>query len=67
MTKLAAALDVAPQAISQWRRAPVLRVMEIARITGVPCHELRPDAFPPDTPKPKPRSKRSPAPEQAAD
>jgi DNA-binding transcriptional regulator YdaS (Cro superfamily) len=65
VTKLAAALDVAPQAISQWCRVPGSRVIEIERITGVPRHELRPDLYPPDNPGP--RRKRSPAPELAAE
>ncbi len=51
VTKLAAALDVAPQAISQWDRAPAMRVLDIERATGVPRHELRPDVYPPPAPE----------------
>ncbi len=40
---LAAALDCTPQAVSQWKRVPALRVLAIERITGIPREELRPD------------------------
>lgn len=43
---LAAELDISTQAISQWRRCPPLRVLDVERITGVPRHELRPDLYP---------------------
>lgn len=36
-----------PQAISQWRRVPVERVLDVEKATGVPRHELRPDIYPP--------------------
>ena len=36
-----------PQAVSQWKRVPVERVLDVERITGVPRHELRPDIYPP--------------------
>lgn len=35
-----------PQAISQWKRVPVDRVLDVERITGIPRHELRPDIYP---------------------
>jgi DNA-binding transcriptional regulator YdaS (Cro superfamily) len=44
--KLAAKLDITPQALSQWDRVPPLRVIEVERATGVPRHELRPDLYP---------------------
>jgi hypothetical protein len=46
-TALAKALDgaVSPQAISQWSQAPLGRVFDIERATGVSRHELRPDFF----------------------
>lgn len=44
--ELALRLGVTPQAISGWGRVPVLRVLEVERITGVPRHELRPDIYP---------------------
>jgi DNA-binding transcriptional regulator YdaS (Cro superfamily) len=65
VTKLATLLDVAPQAISQWFRAPAGRVLEIERVTGVLRHELRPDIYPPED-APKRRSKRSGSQPQAA-
>ena len=37
---------VTPQAISQWVRVPVGRVLDVERITGIPRHELRPDIYP---------------------
>lgn len=43
--KLAAALEITPQAISQWDKIPLNRVFEVERITGIPRHELRPDYF----------------------
>lgn len=43
--------DIAPgkissQAVSQWKRVPPERVLDVERITGVPRHELRPDIYP---------------------
>jgi len=43
---LAAAVGVTHQAISQWRRCPPLRVLDVERATGIPRHELRPDIYP---------------------
>ena len=40
---LAKALKIRGQAVSQWRRVPIGRVREVAEITGIPAHELRPD------------------------
>jgi len=49
---LAAALSAAgpkltSQAVSQWKRVPAERVIEVERLTGVSRHELRPDVFGP--------------------
>lgn len=44
---LAIKLAVTPQALSQWKRVPATRALEVERITGVPRHELRPDIYPP--------------------
>ena len=42
---LAKQLNIKPQAVSQWRRIPAERVVEVERITGIPRAELRPDIF----------------------
>jgi len=36
---------ITPQAISQWKRVPVERVIDVERITGISRHELRPDIY----------------------
>jgi DNA-binding transcriptional regulator YdaS (Cro superfamily) len=48
--KLAAALGIKSQAVSQWRRVPGERVIAVERATGgaVTRHELRPDLYPAD-------------------
>lgn len=43
---LANLLGVTPQALSQWKRVPPLRVLEVEKATGVPRHDLRPDLYP---------------------
>lgn len=48
-TALARAIGrITPQAISQWRRVPVDRVLEVERVTGISRTELRPDIYPPE-------------------
>jgi len=44
---LAAKIGVSPQALSQWKRVPVNRVLDVERITRISRHELRPDIFGP--------------------
>jgi DNA topoisomerase VI subunit B len=44
---LAHKLGVTRQALSQWEVVPMLRVLEVERITGIARHELRPDMHPP--------------------
>ena len=36
---------VTPQAVSQWDRVPVSRVLDVERVTGISRHELRPDVY----------------------
>jgi len=45
---LAARVGITNQAISQWRRVPYLRVLEVERATGIHRTELRPDIYPPE-------------------
>jgi len=42
--------DITSQAISQWERCPVLRVLAVEAASGVPRHKLRPDVYPPPEP-----------------
>jgi len=49
LAKIAAALDVTVQAVSQWNEVPPLRVLEVERISGVSRSELRPDLYPPES------------------
>jgi DNA-binding transcriptional regulator YdaS (Cro superfamily) len=44
--RLAQLLGLSPQAVSQWRRVPVSRVLDVERLSDVPRHELRPDIYP---------------------
>lgn len=46
VTALAEYLGIKSQAVSQWRRAPAKRVLDIERASGVSRHELRPDLYP---------------------
>jgi hypothetical protein len=43
---LALALGVTRQTIQKWRKVPVLRALEVERLTGVSRHDLRPDVYP---------------------
>lgn len=47
VSKLAALIGVTPQAISQWKKPPATRVLDISRVTGIAPRELRPDVYPP--------------------
>lgn len=33
-------------AVSQWRRVPAERVIDVERVTGIPREALRPDLYP---------------------
>jgi DNA-binding transcriptional regulator YdaS (Cro superfamily) len=45
-SELARQLGVTRSAISQWDKIPMDRVFEVAAITGIAPHELRPDRIP---------------------
>ena len=36
---------VTPQAVSQWKRVPVGRAVDVEAVSGIPRYELRPDVF----------------------
>lgn len=38
---------ITSQAVSQWKRVPADRVLDVERITGVSRHDLRPDIYGP--------------------
>lgn len=40
---LASSLNISPSAISMWDCVPTERVKDVARITGIPAADLRPD------------------------
>ena len=46
--KVAKALGITHGAVSQWRRVPAERVIDVERLTGVPRYRLRPDLYPPN-------------------
>lgn len=43
--RLARELNITHGAVSQWRRVPAERVLDVARITGIPKEALRPDLY----------------------
>jgi DNA-binding transcriptional regulator YdaS (Cro superfamily) len=47
-SELGRRLGIASQSISEWRRVPADRVIDIERITGIPRSVLRPDLHPPE-------------------
>lgn len=44
--KVAKALKITHGAVSQWKRVPAERVLDVEKITGIPRHMLRPDIYP---------------------
>lgn len=49
VSEIARACGITHGAVSQWRKVPAERVLDVERITGVPRHALRPDLYPPPT------------------
>ncbi len=47
LSDLAPERALTPQAISQWKRVPAERVLEVETLTGISRHDLRPDVFGP--------------------
>jgi hypothetical protein len=45
LTRIAEGLGIKPQAVHQWRKVPIDRVMDVERITGIDHTKLRPDFF----------------------
>lgn len=50
--KVARALKITHGAVSQWRRVPAERVVDVEALTGISREELRPDLY-------RPRRKRA--------
>lgn len=46
IVRLADLLNMKHQSFYSWERVPAERVLAIARISGVPCHRIRPDLYP---------------------
>ena len=44
---LGVALGISPQAISQWKRCPAERALDVEKASGVSRHDLRPDIYGP--------------------
>lgn len=44
-SKLAKALRITRQAVSDWDEVPINRLTQVERITGIPRAALRPDIF----------------------
>lgn len=47
VAKVARHLGIRPQAVSQWRRVPAARVIDVERLTGISRARIRPDLYPP--------------------
>ena len=45
ISELARRIGIARQAVQQWRRVPLDRILAVERATGVPREELRPDLY----------------------
>ncbi|MBB5689101.1 pyruvate kinase [Roseomonas alkaliterrae] len=53
ITRIATELGISTAAVSQWRRVPDERVLDVARILGMDPKALRPDLASPPPPKPE--------------
>lgn len=47
LSELTPGRSLTPQAISQWKRVPADRAIDVEAITGISRHDLRPDVFGP--------------------
>jgi DNA-binding transcriptional regulator YdaS (Cro superfamily) len=43
LARIARAINVNPQAVSQWQMVPLERLLAVERVSGIPREELRPD------------------------
>ncbi len=43
---LARLINCTKQNVSQWKRVPAERVLQVSRVTKLPPHVLRPDLYP---------------------
>lgn len=50
--RLASALGIARPSVCEWKLVPPKRVADVARITGLPRHQIRPDLY--EAPEPTP-------------
>jgi hypothetical protein len=46
LNAVARALDIKAQSVIKWRVTPVLRVIPLEKLSGVPRYRLRPDIYP---------------------
>lgn len=44
-TRIAEAAGISTAAVSQWRRVPVRHLDAVAKVTGIPASDLRPDTI----------------------
>lgn len=44
--RIARSLRITHSAVSQWRRVPATRVLDVERVSGISRHVLRPDLYP---------------------
>ena len=54
ITKIATELGISTAAVSQWKRVPDERVLDVARILGMPPAQIRPDLTEAPAPRPEP-------------